>query len=257
VLHWFSKASAFVWEPVVWLAFFFMIGVLLLLIRNERARLWGRRFCMFGVLALGLFSWRGLADQMIASIEGRYAVPTDLAPYTGFVVLGGAMSNGKGRGSHIPPLACAGERVIEPIPLMRDHPHLKLLFVGGDARMIEPPEPEADQVHQLYLRMQVDMSRVLLESKSRNTYENAVFGKTLSGVDTTQQWLLVTSAWHMPRALATFQKAGWNVVPYPVDFHAPADVDLFDFSLKEGVESWRVLMREGLGYAVYKALGRA
>jgi uncharacterized SAM-binding protein YcdF (DUF218 family) len=97
---------------------------------------------------------------------------------------------------------------------------------------------------------------VLIESKSRNTFENAVMSKSVAGVEASQPWLLVTSAWHMPRALATFRKAGWNVTPYAVDYFSPTKIDWLHLSLRDGIEGWRIVLREGLGTISYEALGR-
>jgi uncharacterized SAM-binding protein YcdF (DUF218 family) len=105
--------------------------------------------------------------------------------------------------------------------------------------------------------MGVDPQRLLLESASRTTYENAVLSAQLPGVDKTQPWLLLTSAWHMPRSMATFRKAGWNVTPWPADYRAGLETPWTQYSLAQGAEKWRTALHEILGLCVYRLSGRA
>ena len=105
--------------------------------------------------------------------------------------------------------------------------------------------------------MGVAPQRVLYESRSRTTYENAIFSADVPGVQTQQPWLLLTSAYHMPRAMATFQKAGWNVTPYPVDFHTSSKQPWLDFSFEIGARKWHLALHELAGLLAYRMTGRA
>ena len=98
--------------------------------------------------------------------------------------------------------------------------------------------------------------QVQYESASRNTYENAVLTAQLPGVDPTQRWLLVTSATHMPRSMATFEKAGWHVTAYPVDFRTGDSTPWTDFNLTQGAERWNLLLHEWVGWLSYRLTGR-
>jgi len=95
------------------------------------------------------------------------------------------------------------------------------------------------------------------EFGSRTTYENAVFTAALPGVDRTRPWLLVTSAWHMPRALATFRAAGWNVTPYPVDYRTGIRTPWTEYSLVDSPRRWRIALHEWAGLLAYRLAGRA
>jgi uncharacterized SAM-binding protein YcdF (DUF218 family) len=256
-VHHLSKLTTFVFEPLVWLTVVFAFGTLLLLFRSERSRFWGRRMCASGVLLLAFLSWSGLPETLIARDEQQYAMPTDTTKFHGVIVLGGSIASPRIRSTALPSLACSAERVIEPIYLMNRHPHLRMLFTGGDGRLIGSLSPEADHARTLFEGMGVDLSRIAFESASRNTYENASLSRSVPGVDTKQPWLLVTSAWHMTRARATFERAGWNVTPYPVDFYSHANVSLEDVSFEKSLDAWRTLSREKIGLLVYKLLGRA
>jgi uncharacterized SAM-binding protein YcdF (DUF218 family) len=257
MLHHLSKLTSFIWDPAAWLVALLALGVALLFFRNERSHKWGRRVCVLTLFLFAFLSWRSIPDTLISKLEGAHEVPTDISKFHGVVVLGGAFSSGRARGTILPALSCSAERMTEAVPLMKENPHLQLLFAGGDARLVGASEPESDNARNFFERMEVDASRVRFESKSRNTFENAMNAFEVAGADNTKPWLLLTSAWHMPRALATFQKAGWNVTPYPVDHYAPNEINPFDFSVSGGLESWQLLIREVVGGLIYKLLGRS
>jgi len=258
MLHYLSKLTVLLWQPLTWVALALLVGVALLFLRGEGPRRWGRRLCASALLLLLLIGWHPLPDAMVRALEDRYEPPAgDLSAYAGMVVLGGAFGGDDGRDHGQPILGCAGERVVVPVPLMNQYPRMKLLFSGGNARLFpQRPQAEADVARAYFERMGTDMSRVLTESASRNTYENAMLSREVPGIDAAAPWLLVTSASHMPRALATYRKAGWNVTPYPVDFETVRGATWLSYSLLDGVNAWHLALREYLGYAVYWALGR-
>jgi uncharacterized SAM-binding protein YcdF (DUF218 family) len=98
-------------------------------------------------------------------------------------------------------------------------------------------------------------NKVQYESVSRNTFENAVLTAQVPGIDKTQRWLLVTSAFHMPRSMATFGKAGWNVTAYPVDFLTGANTPWTNFSFTGGAGRWELAVHELLGLVAYRIKG--
>lgn len=204
-------------------------------------------------MLLLLLGWRPLPDALLRSLEDRYAAPSgSLREYYGMVVLGGVFRGEDGRGHGQIALGCAGERVVVPVPIMNQYPHMRLLFTGGDASIFPGRrEPEADVARAYFERMGTDMARVMTESASRNTFENAILGRAVSGIDANKPWLLLTSASHMPRALATFRKAGWNVTPYPVDYDTKVADYWFSYGLYDGISAWQTAFREYLGLAFY------
>ncbi|TIU18533.1 MAG: YdcF family protein, partial [Mesorhizobium sp.] len=91
-------------------------------------------------------------------------------------------------------------------------------------------EGDAETAPRLFAALGVTADRLILENRSRNTYENAVFTRELVTPKPGETWLLVTSAFHMPRAKALFDKAGFATVPWPVDYRT---------SGKEGIGLFR------------------
>ena len=162
-----------------------------------------------------------------------------LQAYTGVVVLGGSP-----------------ERLKASVTLLRQHPHLRLLFTGGDGKWWASGPTEADQAEAFYKRMGVSADRLAYERASRTTYENAVLGAAVPGADIKPPWLLLTSARHMPRALAIFKAAGWHAAPYSVDYRSVGSPRWTDYSLARGAVRWQLVLHDGMGLAAYSVATR-
>ena len=111
---------------------------------------------------------------------------------------------------------------------------------------------EAELAGAFYTEQGVDMKRVTLESKARNTRENARQVAALLGERCKQPWLLVTSAWHMPRSMAEFEATGCNVTAYPVDFHTAEKSSWAEYSMVGSLAAWQKALHELLGMFVYR-----
>lgn len=249
-----SKLLAFVTQPLSWVALVLLAGVLML----RRWPRMGHRLCTLALLTLLVQGWMGPPTALLHHLESRYPARDtlpDAERYAGVVVLGGALELPDLWEAHgQPALNGAAERMTAPLELLQRHAHLQLLFTGGHGQLLGQGLSEAQRAAWFYRTMGVPAQRLLLESASRNTHENAVLSAALPGVDKTRPWLLVTSAWHMPRAMATFEKAGWNVTAYPVDFTTARTVDWTAYALSHGL--WEMALHEYLGLLVYRLSGR-
>jgi uncharacterized SAM-binding protein YcdF (DUF218 family) len=94
--------------------------------------------------------------------------------------------------------------------------------------------------------------RILLENRSRNTIENARYTKELTTFTETGPWLLVTSAFHMPRAFEIFSDHQIDVMPYPTDFRSNHSDSGFRWSLAKSASQLKILMHEWIGITVYR-----
>jgi len=245
-----SKLMSALTQPVFWLALWWG-GALLLLNR------W-RRFAtgMFwsGLLVLGLLGFEALPDALLRSLENRYPVPNaqSIPSHVGLIVLGGATGHpGVYQAHGQVSLGDAAERMTVPVALMRQYPKFELLFSGGEGRLLSTGVSEAELAKVFYEEQGLDMARVKLESGSRTTRENARQVAALLGERCKQPWLLVTSAWHMPRAMAEFEAVGCKVTAYPVDFRTGASTSLTEYSLAHSLLKWQTALHEWLGLAVY------
>jgi uncharacterized SAM-binding protein YcdF (DUF218 family) len=94
-----------------------------------------------------------------------------------------------------------------------------------------------------------------LERQSRNTYENAVFSKAMVMPKQGERWLLVTSAYHMPRSVGLFRKAGFPIEPYPVDWRV-SNISDFEIFAVQGLRRTDIAVREWVGLVTYRLRGR-
>ena len=126
---------------------------------------------------------------------------------------------------------------------------------------IEPTQQLLDlaAVRQMLLGMGVEASRLTIEDRSRDTWENAVFTKAMVAPVAGERWLLVTSAWHMPRAMGVFRKAGFAVEPWPVDYRTTGwrDAATFFGSPAEGLRRLDLVAKEYAGLVAYWLKGRS
>jgi uncharacterized SAM-binding protein YcdF (DUF218 family) len=223
--------------------------------RLARGLLWG------AVAALLICGLSPLGDVLIRPLEQRFPrVELNLlgAPITGIIVLGGAEDN---RAMDIPQLAGlneAAERYTEAVVLARRLPAARLVFSGGSGALLTTEPAEAETAGRLFEALGIAKDRITLESKSRDTCENALFSARLLDPRPEQRWLLVTSAWHMPRAMGCFRRARFPVEAWPVDYRAPRRLSLAQCnrSISEGLRRVDIVAREYVGLAVYYLAGR-
>ena len=249
-----SKLVGLAAEPVFWVLLLLLIAVLLLPRRPQAARRW----VLAAVTMLLLGGWAPLPDALLRHLERQYPEPPAMPTqqYAGVVVLGGALESGYvGEGGEEPQVNGAAERMTTVLPLLRQAPDLAVVFTGGNGEYFGNGPSEAERVRRFFVQLGLDPQRIRLEDQSRNTYENAVFTARLSGIDPRKPWILITSAYHMPRALAVFRKQGWNVIPYSVDFRAGLATPWTTYSLSD-FEKWHVALREYIGMVAYQLSGR-
>lgn len=251
-----SKILALITQPLVWV---FVVLVLSLLCAKRRQRT-SRALVALALLGMLVTAWKPLPEAVLRALESRYpemAPDAKLEGYAGVVVLGGGLESGRTQMAHVQPmLNDAGERMTATVAVLRQNSGLRVVFTGGEGMLMGVGQTEAERAKIFFDSLGVKDSQVQYESASRNTYENAVLTAKLPGVDPTQRWLLMTSAWHMPRSMATFEKAGWNVTAYPVDFRTGTDSDWLDFSMAGGASDWQVALHELVGLLAYKLTGR-
>jgi uncharacterized SAM-binding protein YcdF (DUF218 family) len=178
---------------------------------------------VLSLTSLGLFLIAGfspLGDTLNYVLENRFPVwdPAHGAP-DGIIVLGGAINPVLSQARGQVALADSAERVTVVAKLARDYPKARIVFSGGNAALFPQAPPEADFVLPLWESFGIARDRVMLETRSRNTAENAAFTKALIQPKPGERWLLVTSAQHMPRAIGCFRRVGFAVEAYPVDWH--------------------------------------
>lgn len=251
-----SKLLHLLAQPLNLVLLLLALGIL----AGHRRPLASRRMLLAALVLLVTSGFTTLPDALLAQLENQSPEITDAAElrgYTGIVVLGGALESGRVSAPYQHALLNASaERMTGAFALWRRNPSLRMVFTGGEGELFGSGPTEADRAQRFFTGMGLPADVLVLEDQSRNTYENAVLTRQLPGIDAGQRWLLVTSAWHMPRSLAVFRKAGWNVTPYPVDFRTAGVTPLTDFSFRDGPAHWELALHELIGIAVYRLTGR-
>jgi uncharacterized SAM-binding protein YcdF (DUF218 family) len=247
----FSKLMSAITQPVFWIAVWWAVAWLVL----RRYRRTALGMIWSGVIVFGLLGFKFIPDSLLRPLENQYPVPgkDSIDHHIGLMVLGGALDHPDIHQAHGQvPLGDAAERMSVPVGLMRQHPKLQLVFSGGEGRLLITGTTEASLAKAFYEEQGIDMTRVTLEGQSRTTRENARQMAALLGDQCRQPWLLVTSAWHMPRAMAEFEAAGCTVTAYPVDFRTGSVTDWTEYSIAHGLLRWQTALHEWLGLLVYR-----
>jgi uncharacterized SAM-binding protein YcdF (DUF218 family) len=251
-----SKLLSFATQPLFWAIAMLAMGLLLL----RRWPSWGRGMGTASLILMVLVGWLAPPEAVLRHLEDQHPGPgpqSDLSAYAGVVVLGGALDASRfweRRGQMA--LNAGAERVTVPVTLLRQHPQWRLLFTGGEGELNFKTFTEAERAEIYFQAMGIREDQLLLEDASRTTYDNAILSARLPGVDIRKPWLLLTSAWHMPRSMAVFRKAGWNVTPYPVDYRSSPETAWFEYSLRQGADKWQIALHEIVGLWAYRMAGR-
>ncbi len=179
------------------------------------------------------------------------------------IILGGFVSSIEIEGMHRPVFADGNDRLMQSIDLYKRNIAPQIIYTAGTDSVFSFNEPESIIGKRKMVQCGIPDSCIIAESKSINTYENAVLTREiLKQLDTdwaSKPYVIVTSAFHMHRALACFKKAGFeNLTPYGTDFrsirHQNTIINTF-MPTYGGVENWTFLMKEWIGMIVYKIKG--
>lgn len=252
-----SKLIFFVLTPSNFLILLGLLGCVLLF--TEFGRGFGRALTIAGFLGLLVVGLSPLSAWILAPLENRFPAfaDDDGRPVAGIVVLGGAVEADTSIGRNQITVNDAGEREIALGDLARRFPQARLVFSGGAGSMREDAISEAEIVSRYADTLGVPRNRLILEQQSRNTRENAVFSARMVQPKPGERWLLVTSAWHMPRAMGCFRKAGFDVTAYPVDYRTnwPRDAYRFATFASDGLGELDIGVKEWIGMLAYKLAG--
>jgi uncharacterized SAM-binding protein YcdF (DUF218 family) len=234
-----------------------IIGLCLLCTRFRRTASW---LIVTSVMLIALAGLSPLGNILILPLEQRFPRwDASRGAPDGIVVLGGsiiadiAAARGDDSG-----LNESAERITATVELARKYPNARIIFSGGNGSLFDNAPPEAAVAVRTLVALGVAADRITAEDQSRNTVENAVFSRLVAQPKPGERWLLVTSASHMPRAIAVFRAAGFPVEAYPVDYRTrgPVDTRRLFYSVAFGLAQTDLAMHEWSGLLVYRLTGR-
>jgi uncharacterized SAM-binding protein YcdF (DUF218 family) len=251
-----SKTLGTMLLPVNFLIGAGVLGAILLVTRYA---VLGRKLLATSAVLLALCGFSPVGKLLILPLEQRFPPwdPSRGAP-DGIVVLGGGIEPDLSAAHGRPILDHSGDRLIAAAELARQYPNARIVYSGGNANLVgDDSAKEADYALSMLESLGVAKARLTAERLSRNTVENAEFVKTVANPKEGERWLLVTSAFHMPRSIGLFRRAGFKVEAYPVDWRAsPSQALSFSSVAMNGLERTEVAMREWIGLAAYRLTGK-
>jgi uncharacterized SAM-binding protein YcdF (DUF218 family) len=251
-----SKTLGILLLPTNFLIGLGLAGAVLMATRFASA---GRKLLVASVALLAIAGFSPLGYLLLYPLEQRFP-PWDAAQGApdGIIVLGGSVDADLSAAHGAAVVAGAADRVIAAATLAHRYPNARVLFTGGSANLLSNDAREADYAASLFEGLGIAKARLLMERRSRNTQENAEFSRAMAAPKDGECWLLVTSAFHMPRSVGLFRKAGFDVQAYPVDWRVGGNGDLLKFTTLslEGLDRVNAGIREWIGLATYRVTGK-
>ncbi|MEI9900014.1 MAG: YdcF family protein [Hyphomicrobium sp.] len=256
-MFYISKLVWLVAQPSMLLVVLLIGGLLLLALRWQRA---GRAALIAAAVLTVVGGILPLSTWLLLPLEERFP-RADLSgpPIDGIVILGGGEDARIAAGRHVHALNMAAERMTEGVALARRYPNARVVFTGGSSDIVLGRPIGADAARLVLEDLGVEPGRLKLERQARNTYENVRYAKQVADPKPGERWLLVTSAWHMPRAMGLFRKAGFTVEAWPVDYRTAGAGDVFVpfYSPSEGLRRLDTATREWIGLFMNRLTGQS
>ena len=250
-----SKIIWFLAQPLN-LAIFLLAFSLLVALLGWRKL--GGLTALASLLILVVSAWTSLGALMLNPLEERFPRPPLPDEVAGIIVLGGGFEGAinLARGGY--DVNSGGDRFLEAAVLARRYPDAKIAVSGGTGTLVLEGEGDAVTAPKLFAALGVPASRLILETKSRNTYENVENLRQLVAPGPNETWLLVTSAFHMPRSMGLFRKAAFPVVAWPVDYRTSGNegIGLMRDNPADSLQTTTMAIREWFGLVAYKFVGR-
>lgn len=247
-----GKLGGLLIRPESWLVLGLGLGLLAVLGGRLRAARIALGLTFAATLLLAVFP---LGELLLQPLESRYPANPAVEQVDGIIVLGGAEDAPRTAYWGPPQLRSSAERYTVALELARRFPPARLLFTGGSGQLRDlagAAMTEGQVARAFFVSQGLDPARLTLEQASRNTSENAANSFALVQPQAGQRWLLVTSAFHMPRALHGFRQAGWNgLLPWPVDYRSGRFSDGIGWDLADNLQVLNLAVKEYVGLLVY------
>jgi uncharacterized SAM-binding protein YcdF (DUF218 family) len=251
-----ARVANYLLEPIYILSFCLIILIFFLLFTNYKkltiflAKSLLILFVFFGYTPLSNFLLNKIEDFIKPS---KYPVQQ----LTGVIVLGGSFDlllESKERNEVL--LNSSAERLTKVLEIYRKNPRLLILFTGFSNELKPKGWSESDIAKKFFLEQGVRVDNLILENKSRNTFENISYSKDIIK-NNKGTWGLITSASHMPRSYFGFKKQGLILEPISVDYRTgTSPIFWINFDIKKGLENWNIILHEAVGISYYKITGK-
>ena len=261
-MTWDNLISRSIWtlyQPSNFIIYMLIGSMLIYMFSNQHSK-WksiASKVNITFLIILLIIGITNLSAWIMWPLEKKYSIPIDENSFSGIIVLGGSEEGEISTYHDQVNLDGGGERLYQAAKLAIQFPNLPIIHSGG-VRKNKNQWSENDVAKKLFQDLNIDLERIRFDTKSYNTYTNAIESKKLIKLDENKPWLLVTSAYHMTRSVSIFHKAGIEVVPYPTDFKTTLLYDSF-FNL-EAADNLKILdlaIHEYIGIIAYYVTGRS
>jgi len=251
-----AKVANYLLEPLYILSFLLLILIFLILFTNfKKLTIF---FAKFLLILFLFFGYTPLSNFLLNKIEdfiksSKYPVQQ----LTGVIILGGSFDlelESKERNEVL--LNSSAERLTKALEIYKKNPRLLILFSGASNKIKPIGWTESDMAKKFFLEQGVRSENLILENKSRNTFENIIYSKDI--IKTNKgTWGLITSASHMPRSYFGFKRQGLILEPISVDYNTGTSSFFWiNFDIKKGLENWNIILHEVVGIFYYKITGK-
>ncbi len=247
--------GALIWPSSV-ITLLLLAGVVLTVL--GRGRRWARRLLTAGVVLLIVCGLSPLGNWMVLPLEQRFARGALSGDIAGIILLGGFELPGISRARGELSLNESAERLTEGILVALQRPKTRVIFTGGDGSLIGERRTAGGPIATYMKAVGIARERIVLEELSRTTHENAAFLARMLQPKPGDRYVLVTSAFHMPRSVGTFRRQGFDVISWPVDYRTRGRGEIWEGfgSIPQGLERMDLAVKEWLGLIAYRISGR-
>lgn len=249
-----SQFLSFLVMPLTIISVLIVIGALY--VRNK----WGKISLWTGIMLFWFFSNQFIANQAMLAWEPNFKSFEEIKTHEIGIVLTGVTNLSKTAYDRTF-FQKGADRITHALQLYRMGKIKKILITGGQGMNPTNPNSEAKLLKDFLMMTGVPESDILIEDQAKNTAQNAEFTKTFlkkNGIDINQEFLLITSAFHMYRAKGCFEKVGLKTETFPTDYYShdtKYDLPAFIYPEPASIENWHKLVKEWIGIVIYKGVG--
>ncbi len=239
-----------------------LAGLLLLAALRTRSPELRRRFVIGAALLVWVLGNGWVAEGLVRTLEWRYLPQAEYPPADAIVILGGVTAPAEFPREMVE-ISGGGDRLLYGASLYKEGLAPVIILTGGNLPWTDANSTPTSEMRELLILMEIPEDAILIEDRSANTYENAVFTRELAEPLEIDRIILVTSALHMPRSVPLFENQGFTVIPAPADYNATRspesrplsetwpDVLIGIFPNAGAMSATAAVMKEYLGIAVY------
>jgi uncharacterized SAM-binding protein YcdF (DUF218 family) len=252
----FSKIFNFFLDPLNLLLISFLLFIVVIT-RAKRNKFKGTFwFILFWFVLL----YKPLPEFLVKNLEDKFTYKEEVfLKLDGIIILGGGTGSGKiAKDRNDLSLGPASERIFKALQFIKHKPYGNVIFTGFSGNIFHEGLSEAEITEGLIKALDIASGNIIFEKASRNSFENALNTKDIINDLQIKKWGIVTSASHMSRAIATFQKQTpeSRFVPLPVDFQTANSIYWGPGSMQGSINYWRIYLHEIFGYWAYKLTGK-